>query len=166
MTEYDRQCDYCHTNVSIFEGLTEFGKWLHEQCYIHRTQKEIEGYKKKWINKKLSSGDKSDIIDKYNLVQKLMTERTEFKGLLLKAELNLKRHALTSEPEKRILYLDNNGCIPVFDENGFPVFIIDDSPTIEMRLAVMRPVVERHKTGFKPKLLTVADVPLLMENLP
>lgn len=154
-------CDYCHVSVSIYESLTEYGKHYHESCYIHKTQKEIDGYKKKFLNKALTRGDKVDLIDKYNLVQKLMLERTEFKGFTPIAEF---KKDTPLQTEKTMLYL-GNGMVAV-DENGFPVFIKTKSPSVSFRTLKMRPVVNRIKTDFKLKLLTVADVPLLMELLP
>lgn len=160
MIEYDKQCEYCHSNVSIFEGLTEYGKWFHEQCYIHHTQKDLEGYKKKWINKNLSDGDKADLVDKFNLVQKLKAERTEFKGFVPVGEFKSETKAI---PERTVLAV---GTQVVVDTKGFPIFIESKDPTVSFTTLKMRPNVARIKSRVKVKSLTVQDIPQLMESLP
>jgi len=154
-------CEICHVSLSIYESLTEYGKHYHESCYIHKTQKEISGYKKKFLNNTLTLGDKDDLIDKYNLVQKLMLETTEFKGFIPISEIKTDTPLLT---EKTMLYL-GNGQVAV-DENGFPVFIETKSPSVSFRTLKMRPFVSRIKKDIKPKVLALKDVPLLMEFLP
>lgn len=72
-------CDWCHQEVNIFEGITGFGKWYHEGCKIHHLQFEIEKYKKKDLIGELAEGDKADLADKQNLIQKLMSERGKSK---------------------------------------------------------------------------------------
>ncbi len=156
-----KTCDYCHTSVSIYESLTEYGKHYHESCYIHRTQKEIESYKKKFLNKNLTQGDKIDLVDKFNLVQKLMIERTEFRGFTPICEF---RKDTPLRTEKSVLYL-GNGLVAV-DKTGFPVIIETKSSTVSFRTLKLRPVVDRIKSDIKPKMLTVKDIPLLMEILP
>lgn len=156
-----KSCDYCHESVSVYEGLTEYGKWFHEQCYIHRTQKEIEGYKKKWINKTMTDGDKVDLVDKFNLVQRLMVERTEFRGFVPISEYNRSTPVLV---EKVALCIPNGEVL--VDKNGFPILMETKTPSVTMKTLSMRPSVARVKTGFKPKLISVQDIPLLMESLP
>lgn len=156
-----KKCDYCGEPVSIFESLTEYGKHYHEQCYIHRTQKEIDGYKKKWFNKTMTEGDKIDLVDKYNLVQKLKIEKTEFRGFVPIGEHKRETPAVT---EKVVLAI--GGGEVVVDKNGFPVFIEVKEPGVSFTTLKMRPSVAKVKSLIKVKQLTVKDIPLLMEALP
>lgn len=160
MSEYDKLCEYCHAEVSIFEGLTEYGKWWHERCYIHRTQKEIEGYKKKWINNKLTEGDKADLVDKYNLVQTLKSEHTEFKGFEPIADKECGARFTT---EKTILSLP--GGIPVLDSDGKPIIIETKTKSVSCRYIWMRPRVVRTKQTVKPKLIKSAEEILRLEGV-
>lgn len=155
-------CEYCHISVSIYESLTEYGKHYHEHCYIHKTQKEIEGYKKKWINRTMTDGDKLDLVDKYNLVEKLKTERTIYKG---NVPVFMKTNS-TNEATIKTMLCHNKAGVPVLDGDGKPVFIEEKVVCKEFAYVKARPAVERIKTGYKPKLLTVKDIPLLMESLP
>lgn len=157
---YEKVCEYCHKPVSVFEGLTEYGKHFHDYCYIHQIQKDLERYKKKWINKSLTDGDKVDLIDEYNLVQKLMTERTEFRGFVPIGEYKSESCAI---PEKLMLVV---GTQVVKDQDGFPVFIESKDPTVSFTTLKLRPNVVRIKSRIKVKKLTVHDIPLLMESLP
>ena len=156
-----KKCDYCHDVVSIYESLTEYGRHYHESCYIQRTQKEIDAYKKKFLNNSLTDGDKFDLVDKFNLVQKLIIERTEFKGFTPVGEF---KKDTPLQTEKSMLYL-GNGWVAV-DEKGFPVFIESKTPSVSFSSLKMRPLVTRTKTGLKTKVLTIDDVPLLMGALP
>lgn len=162
MREYTKKCELCHAKVSVFEGLTEYGKWFHERCYIHNTQKEIDGYKKKWVNGSLSNGDKMDLVDKYNLVQKLMAEQTQFNGFVPIGEF---KRDTPSIPERRMLV---SGTQTLVDNNGFPIFVESNEPTVSFTTLRIRPSVTRTKRNVKVKVkkLTVQDLPLLMENLP
>jgi len=157
---YEKVCEYCHAPVSVFESLTEYGKHFHDYCYIHNTQKELEGYKKKWINKSLTDGDKADLVDKFNLVQKLKSERTEFRGFVPIGEFKSETRTI---PEKTMLVV---GTQVVVDQNGFPVFIESKDPTVSFTTLKLRPSVARIKSRIKVKKLTVQDIPLLMESLP
>lgn len=156
-----KRCDYCGDTGSIWEMLTEFGKYYHERCYIHRMQKEIEGYKKKWINQTLTDGDKVDLVDKYNLVQKLKVEKTEFRGFMPIGEFKSETPAIT----ERLALSPGSGEVMV-DKNGFPVFVEVKSPSVSMRLLKMRPSVAKVKSLIKVRQLTVQDIPQLMEALP
>ncbi len=156
-----KKCDYCGGSVSVYEGLTEYGKWYHEQCYIHRTQKEIDGYKKKWINKSMTEGDKVDLVDKFNLVQKLKVEKTEFRGFVPIGEFKSETPAIT---ERLALSLKSGEVL--VDKSGFPVIVEVKSPSVSMKLLKTRPSVAKTKNLIKIKQLTVQDIPLLMEALP
>lgn len=156
-----KKCDYCGGEVSIYEGLTEYGRWLHERCYIHRTQKEIDGYKKKWFNKTLSEGDKVDLVDKFNLVQKLMVEKTEFRGFVPIGEFTRETPTVT---ERTVLAL--GGGEVVVDRSGFPVFVEVKKPGASFTTLKMRPSVAKVKNLIKVKQLTVKEIPQLMEAIP
>lgn len=157
---YEKTCEYCHQSVCVFESLTEYGKHYHDRCYIHNTQKELEGYKKKFINKSLSAGDKDDIVDKFNLVQKLKAEHTEFKGWMPIGEFKCETKAI---PERTVLAV---GTEVIVDKDGFPVFIESKIPSVSFTTLKMRPNVTRIKNHIRIKKLTVHDIPQLMESLP
>ncbi len=155
-----KSCDYCHDEVSIFESITEFGKHYHENCYIHKTQKEIEQYKKKFINNTLTDGDKDDLVDKFNLVQKLKTERTNFKGFSVVGDFQKNTPVMT---EKTMLYLGDG--VVVKDNDGKPIMMGVPSPTVSFTSFKLRPNVTKTITKTKCKVLTKEDIPGLMENL-
>lgn len=157
MRQYDKKCDYCHETVSVFESITEFGKHYHERCYIHKTNKELDGYKKKYFNGTMTDGDKIDFIDKHNLVQKLKAERTEFKGFEPIKETE-RRTAIRTE--RSVLYLP--GGTPVVDQDGNPIIIEEKVPSVSCRYIWFRPRVVRKKVPVKRRLLTVHDLPQLM----
>jgi hypothetical protein len=165
MNKYAKTCDYCHEPVSVFESLTEFGKHWHERCYIHKINKEIETYKKKFINKTLTAGDRADLVDKYNLVQNLKSEHTEFKGFGLFEERTVVRKCLTAEPDRQILYQDEHGMQPILDGSGKQILVEDNSPSISIRNAIVRPVVIRTKQTAKPRLIKSADEILQIEGV-
>lgn len=159
------KCAYCHEAMSIIEGITEYGKWYHQDCMIHKLSKEIEDYKKKWIDGKLSKGDKVELLDMFNLRQNMIADRTEFKGLQLVAETSFKRNMLTDEPLRQMVYLDNQGIFPLL-KDGKMVCIEDNAPTIDMRVPKLRPVVEKKPIQARkqiemqelPKLLGIPEV--------
>lgn len=146
MKEYTKKCDYCHEEVSVFESLTEYGKHYHERCYIHKENKELEGYRKKWINGKLTEGDKAEIVDKYNLLQNLKKETTVFKGFAPIQEI---QKSTLLKKEKRVLSLPDGTT--VIDKEGNPVFIEVEEPAVSMSTKRLRPVVEKIKHPHKPK---------------
>lgn len=162
MSEYDKICDYCRQPVSVFESLTEFGRHWHDRCYIYKTNKEVDAYKKKFINGTLSKGDKADLVDKYNLVQTLKADTVEFKGWVQVNEKIVNRRELTDEPDKMMLYQDKDGLKPVLDEWGKPIFVEDNTPSITLRNAVMRPNVIRRAS--KSKMIKSADEILQIEG--
>lgn len=163
--EYNKTCDYCTKPVSVFEGVTEFGKWWHDSCYIHKTNKEIEAYKKKFLNKTLTAGDSADILDKYNLVQILRSEHVEFKGWGLFKDSTVVRNSLTEEPDRQILYQDEHGMQPILDESGKKIMVKDNSPSISIRNAIVRPVVVRTKQKKQPRQITSAHEILRIERV-
>lgn len=114
--DYANKCDYCHEEVSCFEHIMEFGKHYHEACMIHKLHKEIDSYKKKWIDRKLTDGDLIIIKDKWELSQKLIKTRTVFKGWKPIKELKRER----GKPEK--LALSNPDGTLILDENNKPIF--------------------------------------------
>lgn len=155
------KCDYCHNQMSIIESITEYGKYYHQDCYIHKIGKEIEGYKKKWIDGKLSKGDKVELLDLWNLRENMIANKTEFKGFALVGETVTKRNVLTKEPLREALYEDRYGMIPVLDEDGNMKFKEDNSPSIEIRNAIMRPQV-RKSPKKERKLITMEELPKLL----
>ncbi len=154
-----KSCDYCHKPVSIYESLTEYGKHYHESCYIHRTTRELEKYRKKFLNGKLTRADKLDILDKFELLERLKSERTVFKGFVTVEE----RSSNTRSTQKVMVYKDRDGLIPVLDEQGNPVFKeVDNNKT---QTAIIRPSVTRQKIPVASKQLSAKDIPRLLESL-
>lgn len=159
MSEYDRVCDYCHMPVSVFESVTEYGKHWHDRCYIHKTNKEIDDYKKKWINKKLTAGDKADLVDKFDLVQNLMTETREFRGFVPIAESETTSHFDLLTEDKTML-VDTDYCsngIQNYGEEGKPVFASSETPAIVIRTPKLRPDVVVTKHQVRQKTLKSAE---------
>jgi hypothetical protein len=153
---YGKKCTYCHEPVSIFESVTEFGMHYHESCIIHKLQSEIDAYKKKWINGKMTAGDKADIVDKYDLVQTLMSERTEFKGWEQIGEHKVERR-FTHEPDRMLLYADEWGTQPIL-EDGKLIMIEDNAPSISISNAIMRPNVVKTALPVTRKLLSAEQI--------
>ena len=154
-----KTCEYCHEAVSIYESLTEYGKHWHERCYIHKANKEIDGYKKKWINGKLTKGDKADLVDKFNLVQKLTSETTTFHGFVPVREVE--RHTPLRK-ERRILTLPGN--VPVLGSDGKPIFVEELIPSVSCRYLWMRPKVTKQKNHIRRRLVNSAEEILQIEG--
>jgi hypothetical protein len=131
---YSKKCDYCHEPVSVLESEMEFGKHYHDSCMIHKLQSEIENYKKKWINGKMTPGDKEDLVDKYQLSRTLMSEKTEFRGWKQVAEI----HRATRKTTEKLLLSDSYG-FPILDMAGKPIVVEEESPACEVTYARMRP---------------------------
>jgi len=146
--DISKQCEYCHEEVSIFDALSEFGKHYHQRCYIHKTNKEIEGYRKKWIDGKLTDGDKVDLVEKYNLSQKLQVEIHVFQGMTPIVE----KERCISIKEKRMLALP--GGIPFVDSEGKPVFIEETTPVLSVRYVLTRPKTKTIKKKDAPKYIS------------
>jgi hypothetical protein len=149
---YRKKCDYCHEDVSVFESVTEYGKHYHESCMIHKLQSEINDYKKKFLNQKMTKGDKADLVDKYQLCQTLMSERTEFKGWKMIQETSRS----TRKTIERVALSDSNGFL-IVDPNGKPVLIEEEGPSVEITYAKMRPDIVRTKLPVSKNLLKTAE---------
>lgn len=127
MDEYEMPCEYCHNPVSVFESITEYRKHYHQACYIQRAQKELEGYKKKWLDGKMSKGDKTIFLDKYELVKKLMTApESKFRGWTPVAEK--KRERITTE-KRMVLEKKTTGYKEHKDEKGNVIKDVDGRST-------------------------------------
>jgi hypothetical protein len=109
----------------------------------------------------MTVGDKADLIDKSNLVQKLMVERTQFKGFVPIEEV--KRETPTLMERTAVCV---SGSHMLVDDTGFPILIETKTSSVSMTTLKTRPDVLKIRTGHKPKFLTVQDLPLLMESLP
>jgi hypothetical protein len=158
MSEYDRICDYCHAPVSVFESVTEYGKHWHDRCYIHKTNKEIEDYKKKWINGKMTKGDKADLVDKFALIQNLKTESREFRGFIPIDETESASHELLVED--KVMLVDADYCsngIQNCGDDGKPVFVSAKTPAISIRTPKLRPDVAITKHPVRQKILKSAE---------
>lgn len=152
-------CEYCHKEVSMHEWYTEYGKHWHPRCYTYKLGKDVDAYKKKWINEKLSEGDKADLVEKYNLYQELKSESTVFEGLVPVGERQ--RHT-PLKTEKRMLYLP--GGIPVMDSTGKPIFVEEMTSSVDVRYLLFRPRVRRIKNPLRPKLIKSAEEILQIEE--
>lgn len=166
MDIYEKQCEYCHEPVSVFESLTEFGKHYHDSCYIQKTHRQLEGYKKKFIDGTLTKGDKAIFLDEFILSKKLIAEsKTEFKGWTPIGEKK-KEH---TAPEKRMLV--DEQFRPITDTEGNPKF--EETKTgSSMTTLIMRPqvkVIEKPKklriAEIKKEKLTTGDIPRIMEQI-
>jgi hypothetical protein len=158
--EETKKCAYCHEVMSIMEAITELGRWYHQDCYIHKTTKEIEDYKKRWIDGTLTKGNKVILLDLVNIRKNIIETRTEFKGFCLQGETELNKNMLTNEPLKRMAFKDTRGLEPLL-KDGKPIFEEDKSPSISIKLPKMRPVVEK-APGTKSKQIEMKELPKLL----
>lgn len=172
MDIYIKKCDYCRNEVSVFESLTEFGKHFHQDCMIQKLNKELEAYKKKFLDGKMSVGDKVIFLDKFEFVKKLVSEpREEFKGW--KSIQNRQRQQIKGE--KVIMVGDDylrTGSIPK-GEDGKPQ-LVDSGEHSETSFTIIRPSTEKTTTPVTKKSLsgcsgqkklTLDDVPRLMASI-
>lgn len=160
---YTKKCDYCKDFVSVFESITEFGKHYHHRCMVHKLNLELEGYKKKYLDGKMTSGDKAIFLDKFKLSRDLMNETTEFHGW----EIIEERKSKKVNKEKTMLV--DAQFQPIL-KDGKPQYI-DAEYSNEMTVAVMRPDVRKNtimpiRKSLKPgEILRLKDIPRLMKEI-
>lgn len=180
---YTKKCGWCNEVISVFESLTEFGKHYHHPCMIHKLNSEMETYKKKYLDGKMSAGDKTIFLDKFQLSQKLKNEeKPVFNGWKMIEERKTK-----SFPKKgKVMLVEPVTFAPILGQDGKPQYV-DDNSTNEMSTAIMRPDITYTKPPERkslssgearkqikaadtdiiiaPKKLTLADVPRLMNSI-
>lgn len=165
---YTKKCSFCSEYVSIFESLTEFGKHYHHNCMVHKLNIELETYKKKYLDGKMSSGDKTIFLDKFKLSRDLMVEKTEFKGWKMVEERKTKKFN-----KEKVMLVEPVTFLPILDKDGKPQYV-EDAYSNEMTVAILRPDVITQKmpqktkaleAGHVKKTLTIRDVPRLMGEI-
>lgn len=130
------KCSYCGFEVSEFDALFEYGKSYHQDCYIHMTNKELDKYRKKYHNDKLTVGDRMDIIDLDRLIKNIKNNKTEFVGFIPIGE-----HLAETPKETETSFL--------ITKDSQEIKIERDVSTSSVRFLRTRPVVNKIETITK-----------------